>query len=139
MKYVGEDRKVRMLLVERHSFKVVENYFTDSLLYQDSLQADENPYPEELDSSNEADTEPEEYECHRKINPLVTSIRKLGSDTTANVDGEWFINEDLDLAYFSVFASNSIPLDTSTDVNSDPWSAMNTLTSLHAPTKLSLL
>jgi len=139
MKYVGEDRKVRMLLVERHPFKVVENYFTDSLLYQDSLQADENPYPEELDSSNEADTEPEEDECLREINPLVMSIRKLGSDTTANVDGEWFINEDLDLAYFSVFASNSIPLDTSTDVNSDPWSAMNTLTSLHAPTKLSLL
>jgi len=83
--------------------------------------------------------EPEEDECLWKINPLVMSIGKLSSDTTANVEGEWFINEDLDLAYFSIFASDSIPSDTSTDVDSDPWSAMNALTSLHAPTKSSLL
>ena len=43
------------------------------------------------------------------------------------------------MAYFSAFASNSVPSDTSTDVDSDPWSAMNALTSLHAPIKLSLL
>jgi len=36
----------------------------------------------------------------------------------------------LDLAYFSAFASDSVPLDTNTDVDSDPWSAMNALTSL---------
>ena len=46
---------------------------------------------------------PEEDECLWEINSLVTSIGKLGSDTTANVEGEWFINEDLDLAYFSAF------------------------------------
>ena len=63
------------------------------------------------------------------------SIDKLDFDTTANVEGGWFINEDLDLAYFSVFASDSVPSDTSTDVNNDPWSAMNVLTSLYAPTK----
>ena len=32
----------------------VENYFIDSLLYQDSLEIDENLQPEELDSGNEA-------------------------------------------------------------------------------------
>ena len=63
MKHVDEDEKVRTLIVERHPFKGVENYFIDSLLYQDSLEADENPYPEELDSGNEADSEPEEDEC----------------------------------------------------------------------------
>jgi len=63
MKCVDEDRKVRMFIVERHPFKEVENYFTDSLLYQDSLEADENPHLEEPDSGNEADTEPEEVEC----------------------------------------------------------------------------
>ena len=48
MKYVGRDEKVRTLIAERHLFKGVKNSFTDSLLYQDSLEADENLYPEEL-------------------------------------------------------------------------------------------
>jgi len=68
-----------------------------------------------------------------------TSIGKLRSNATANVEGEWFINKDLDLAYISVLASDSVPSDTSTDVDSDPWSAMIALTSLHAPVKSSLL
>ena len=65
MKYVSEDEKVRTLIAERHQFKRViriELAF-DSLLYLDSLEADENPHPEEPDSGNEADTEPEEDEC----------------------------------------------------------------------------
>ena len=48
-----------MLIAERHLFKGVENYFIDSLLYQDSLKIDENPQPEERDSSNKDDVEPE--------------------------------------------------------------------------------
>jgi len=67
------------------------------------------------------------------------STDKLDFDTTANVESKWFINEDLDLAYFSAFASDSVPSDTSTHVGSDPWSAMNALTSLRAPIKSSLL
>jgi len=51
-----------MLITKRHSFKGVENYFTDSLLYQDSLETDGNSQPEELDSSNEVDDEPETEE-----------------------------------------------------------------------------
>ena len=38
MKYAGEDGKVRTWTAERHPFKRVENYFIDSLLYQDSLR-----------------------------------------------------------------------------------------------------
>jgi len=38
MKYVGEDEKVRTLIAKRHPFKRVENYFSDFLLYQDSLE-----------------------------------------------------------------------------------------------------
>ena len=52
--------------------------------------------------------------------PFVTSIGKLNSDTIADVEGEWFINEDLDLGYFSVFASDSVLSGTSTEVDSDP-------------------
>jgi len=70
MKYIGEVEKVRTLIAERHPFKKVENYFTDSLLYQDSLENDKNPHPEELDCSNEADMEPEDDECLWEINPL---------------------------------------------------------------------
>ena len=64
MKYVDGDEKVRTLIAERHPFKGVESYFTDSLLYQDSLETDKNSQPEELDPGNEADVEPEtEEEC----------------------------------------------------------------------------
>ena len=66
MKYIGEDEKVKTLIAERHSLKGVENYFTDFFLYQDSLEADENPHPEELDSGNEADTEPKKTNVSEK-------------------------------------------------------------------------
>jgi len=62
MKYVDEEEEVRMLITERHPFKGVENYFTNLLLYQDSLESDENPHQEGPDSGNEADIDPEE-EC----------------------------------------------------------------------------
>ena len=42
MKYANERGSVRTLIVEKHSFKRVENYVTDFLLYQDSLDTDEN-------------------------------------------------------------------------------------------------
>jgi len=42
MKYIDGSGKVRTLIVERHPFKGVQNYFTDSLLYQDSLEMNEN-------------------------------------------------------------------------------------------------
>jgi len=54
VKYIDGDEKVRTLIAERYPFKGIENYFTDSLLYQDSLEIDENPQPEEQDSGNEA-------------------------------------------------------------------------------------
>jgi len=103
MKYVDDCGKVRTLIAKRHSFKGVENYFTDSLLYQDSLETDESPHLEEHDSSNEAEAETDKKVCLWEINPLVMSIDKLDFNTTANVESEWFINEDLDLT------SNSVP------------------------------
>ena len=72
MKYIDGDGKVRTLITERHPFKGVENYFTDSVLYQDSQEMSENPQPEEPNSGNEADVEPEaEEECLWELNPLV--------------------------------------------------------------------
>ena len=91
------------MIAERHPFKGAENYFTDSLLYQDSLKVDENLQPEEPDYGNEADIESEiEEEYHWELNLLVTSINKLDVSNIINDVGEWYINEKLDLAYFSV-------------------------------------
>jgi len=139
MKYIGGDGKVRTLIAERHPFKRVENYFIDSLLYKDSLKPNENPQPEESDSGNEADIEQKaEEECPCELNPLVTSINKLDVNNPANDVDEWYINEELHFAYFSVFASDSVPSDTSTDVDDDPWAVIDALTSLHAPMRSSL-
>ena len=113
-----------MLIAERHPCKGVKNYFTDSPLYQDSLETNENSQPEELDSGNEADTKLEaEEECMWELNPLVTRINKLDVNNTTDDVGEWYINEELDLSYFSVFASDQWS-DTSTDIDDDPWSAI---------------
>ena len=81
MKYASGDEKVRTLIAKRHPFKGVENYFTDFLLYQASLKADENPYPEELDSGNEVDTEAEEDKCLWEINTVAPRPRDTYPDT----------------------------------------------------------
>jgi len=108
---------VRILITEKHSFKGVENYFTDSFLYQDPPKPAEDKTPEDHDSVNEADTELEpEEECLWEINPLVMSVDKLACDVTANIEGEWFINENLDFAYFPTFASNFVLSYTSTKI-----------------------
>ena len=109
MKYIDGSGKVRPLIAERHPFKGVENYFTDSLLYQDSLETNEDLQPEEPDSGNEADTEQEKEECMWELDPLVTNINKLDVNNTVNDVGGRYINEELNLAYFSVFASDSVP------------------------------
>jgi len=44
------------------------------------------------------------------------STDKLNFTNIANDLSKLFINEDLDLVYFSALTSNSVPSDTSTDV-----------------------
>ena len=75
MKYGNEE--VRMLIAEKH--QGVNNYFTDSLLYQDSLETANNLSPEVPDYDNEADAEPEpeeEYlwELNLFVRALISSI-----------------------------------------------------------------
>ena len=67
------------------------------------------------------------------------SIDKLDFNNSANVEGEWFINENLYLAFLSVLASDSVLSDTSTDVDNDPLSAIDALTSLNTPVTSSLM
>ena len=64
MKYADEEGEIKTLIAEKHPFKRDKNYFTDSLLYQDSREIAENPSPEDPDSGTEADAEPEpDKEC----------------------------------------------------------------------------
>ena len=42
MKYIDESGRVRTLIAERYPFKGVDNYFTDSLLYWDSVEINES-------------------------------------------------------------------------------------------------
>ena len=58
---------------------------------------------------------------------------------TAKVEGKWFINENLDLAYIHALASYSVPSDTNTDVDSDLVLAIDALTSLHVPIRSSFM
>ena len=83
-------------------------------------------------------TSQRQKKCLWELNPLVMSTNKLDVNNTADDEDEWYINEELDLAYFSVFASNSVPSDTSTDVDNDPWSTIDALKSLHVPVRSSL-
>ena len=130
MRYTNEEGVVRILIAEEHSFKGVENYYTNSLLYQDSLEAAEDPSPEDSDSGNETNTELEpEEEYLWKLNQLVTSVDKLDFNNINNVEGEWYINENLDFAYLSALAFDSVLSDTSMDIDSDPLSAIDALTS----------
>ena len=57
MKYVDNDDDVKIVVAERHPFKGVENYFTDSILHAEEESDEESP-AEDLDSGNEADSEP---------------------------------------------------------------------------------
>ena len=86
MKYVDGDEKVQILIAEGIHSRGAENYFTDSLLYQDSSKTDKNPQSEELDSGNEADVESEaEEEYLEELNLLVTSVNKLDVNNTAKM------------------------------------------------------
>ena len=140
MKYADEEGEIRMLIAEKHPFKGMENYFTDFLLYQDPLEAAEDLSLEDSDSGNESNTKPEpEDECLWKLNPLVMGIDKLDFNNTTNDVGEWYINENLDLVYLSALASDSVLLDTSTDVDSGLLSVIDTLISLHTPVRSSFM
>ena len=53
-----DDAMVRTVFAEKR-FKGVENYFTDALLYQEISKASKEPFPDDDDSGNEADSESE--------------------------------------------------------------------------------
>ena len=59
---MGDDALVQTVFAEVQPFKGVENYFTDSLLYQEDIKPLNQSPPDDLDSGNEVDSESEEDE-----------------------------------------------------------------------------
>ena len=51
---------VQMVFAEKQSFKGVENYFIDALLYQEANEVAKEPLLEDDDCGSEADSESEE-------------------------------------------------------------------------------
>jgi len=97
------------------------------------LEASEEPPLRDTNSGNEANIELEpEDDCLWELNPLVNSYGKLDCYNTADDEGEWFINEDVNSAYFPVASLECVSLDEYTDTGDDPVKRINTLPSMHA-------
>ena len=134
MKYVDPDDKIKTVVAEKQPFKGVENYFTDSLLYQDD-DSEEEPPVEESDSGNEADTELEFKEglIFNDIAPLVIDFDGLNVTDAAGEACEVVFNNKLDFAYLSCVDSDSVISGTSTDVSNDPVLGLYANSSFHMP------
>ena len=57
---MGDDVVVQTAFAEMQPFKGMENYFTDSLLYQENNKPVKQSFPGYVDSGNEANSESEE-------------------------------------------------------------------------------
>ena len=89
-KYVGDDVLVRTTFAEVQSFKEIENYFTESLLYQEDIEPLKQSLPDDLDSGNEADSELEEdVPATISIEPIVTYLNDFDCNNPAENEGEW--------------------------------------------------
>jgi len=74
----------------------VENYFTDSLLYKESNTWVKESLPDNVDSSNEVDSESEEDAPATLIfEPIVAYLDNLDSNNPAENEGEWVLSEDV--------------------------------------------
>jgi len=87
-----------MVFAEKQPFKGIENYFTDALLYEETDKVAKAPLLESEDSSNEADSEPEEDALTIfSFKPIVAYL----NDPECNNpdDDEWVINENVTFDY----------------------------------------
>lgn len=113
MKYVDKDGWMQTLITKKHTFKSVKNYFTDFLLYWDSLEAD--PQPEEPNSNDEAD-QSLRWVC-MGVDYFVIGTSKDNVINTVDIDVKLYINEYAELAYLSPCPSEYVPFDNDIDID----------------------
>ena len=100
-KYVGDDAIVRTVFTEIHPFKRVENYFTDSLLYQENNKSVKQSLPDDVDSGNEADSKSwEDAPATINVEPIVAYLDNFDCNNLAESEGEWVLNETVAFDYF---------------------------------------
>jgi len=81
-------------------FKGVENYFTDSLLYQEDIEPLRQSLPDDVDSGNEADSESEEdVPATISIEPIIAYLNDYDCNNPAENEGEWVLNENIAFDY----------------------------------------
>ena len=64
-----------MVFTKMQLFKGVENYFIDSLLYQENNEPVKQSLPDDVDSGNKADSESEEASIFFSIEPICSVSR----------------------------------------------------------------
>jgi len=99
-KYVRDNAVVRTVFAKVQPFKGVENYFTDSLLYQEDIEPLKQSLPDDVDSGNEMDSESkEDVPATLSIEPIMAYLNDYDCNDHADNEGEWILNENIAFDY----------------------------------------
>ena len=78
----------------------MKNYFTDTLLYQETGETSKEPLPDNDDSGNEADSESEtDMPATLVDEPVITCFNNLQCNPPSEDEGEWVINDNISFGY----------------------------------------
>ena len=77
----------------------MENYITDSLLYQENIEPLKQSLADDIDSGNEADSKSEEDAQATIIEPIVAHLNDYVRNDPAKNEGEWILNENIVFDY----------------------------------------
>jgi len=90
----------------------VENYFTDFLLYKENRKVAKELLPDDIDSGNEADSESgDDLVVSFDEEPLVAYFDNSDCNNSAENDGEWFLNKNINFDYSSCLDDVNSPVD----------------------------
>jgi len=106
IKYVDDKVMVRMVFAKTQTFKRVENYFTDSLLYKENGKVVKKSLPDDIDSGNKADSESgDDPSISFDEEPIITYLNDPDYNNSAD-NGEVLdcenVNFDYSLCYDDV-------------------------------------
>ena len=94
---------VRMVFVEMQSFKGVENYFSDSLLYKENSKVVEKPLPNDINSGNEGDSESrEDSEVSFDKEPIVAYLNDPDCNNSPDNDDYSLCCDDENLSLIHI-------------------------------------
>ena len=89
---------VRTVFTETQPFKRVENYFSNSLLYQEDIEPIKQTLPDDVDSGNGADSESEDVLAIISIKSIVVYLDDFDYNIPEN-EGEWVLNKNIAFNY----------------------------------------